>query len=113
MNTPDINEALAHIRSRVSLARELEKKAAAKLEKALPLLGKVLEAKSGQSRKVAAIARSVWNDETAVNLCDTLAGLDADVAQGVIALIAARAHMGGNADNLIRPLATKAQLYAS
>ena len=104
---------MADIRARIMRARALGKKAAADLETALPLLSKVLEARSGQGRKVAAIVRSTWNDEAKVNLCDTLAGLDADVAQGVIALISARAHMAGNADELIRPLATKAQLYAS
>ncbi len=36
------------------------------------------------------------------NLCDALAGLDANLAKAVVALIAARPCLAGDADDLLR-----------
>ena len=56
--------------------------------------------RSGQSAKVERILQSIWGGE----LCDTLSGLDPNVAQSVLAMITLRAQLGGDADALLRPL---------
>jgi len=43
---------------------------------------------------------SCWNGD----LCDALAGLDANLAAATVAMIAARAHLGGDADCLLRQI---------
>jgi hypothetical protein len=55
---------------------------------------------SGQSAKVAAILTSVVDGE----LDNALDGLDSKVAHGVVAMVAARAYLSGDADSLLRPL---------
>jgi hypothetical protein len=53
---------------------------------------------------VSRIIRSVWNGEWKTGLCDDLACLDHAIGIAVLALIAARIHMGGDADPLIRTI---------
>lgn len=83
------DDPIAELTKAVRLHRQLADQAKADLETALPVLNETLSHSSGQSAKVAVILQSVWNGE----LCDNLAGLDTKVAQAVISLIAARAHL--------------------
>lgn len=94
------NAAIAEIAKAVRLHRQLAVESKADLQAALPVLSETLSHHSGQSAKVAAILQSVWAGE----LSDNLAGLDGRVAQAVIAMIAARAYHGGDADALLAPL---------
>ena len=92
--------SIAELHSAIRLHRQLAAESIVDLEAALPVLKETLAHQSGQSAKVAAILESVWNGE----LCDHLAGLDTRIAQAVIAMIAARAHLAGDADEILRPL---------
>ena len=58
----------------------------------------------GQGRRVEELLWSAWNGDYKTGLCDSLTGLDSAIAEAVIAMLAARAHMGGDADNLLRQL---------
>lgn len=99
MNLDDVNP-IAEITKAVRLQRQLADQSKADLQAALPVLTETLSHQSGQSAKVAALLQSVWNGE----LSDNLASLDAKVAKAVVAMIAARAHLGGDADSLLCPL---------
>ncbi len=96
----NLDDPIAEISKAIRAHRQLAHQAKADLEAALPVLTEALGHQSGQSAKVAAVLQSCWNGE----LCDHLAGLDAKVAKSVVAMIAARAHCGGDADSLLRPL---------
>lgn len=87
-----------------TLGRNLAAQARADLIAVTPGLIKAIRHQSGQSRKIEAILMSLWNDEHPVNLCDGLAGLDPMLAQAAVAMIAGRAHMGGDADGLLRDI---------
>ncbi len=107
METPDTTnttDPIAELTAAISLGRQLATTARADLEAATPILVAALRHHSGQSRKIEAILLSLWNDDHAVNLCDTLSGLDSKLAQAVVAMIAARAHLSGDADDLLRPI---------
>ncbi len=108
MNLDDINP-IAEISKAVRLHRQLAEKSIADLETALPVLDETLAHHSGRSAKVAALLQSVWNGE----LCDKLASLDAKVAKAVVAMIALRAHLGGDADSLQRPLLNRKEGHQS
>lgn len=97
-STPALSDLFASARH----SRTAAQHSAVALFDASPILIRAIRGRSGQGERVAAIARSVWNGCHQVGLCDALAGLDYPVAKAVIALIAARAHMGGDADELIR-----------
>ncbi len=99
MNLDDTNP-IAEITKAVRLHRQLAEKSIADFETALPVLKETLAHQSGQSAKVAALLQSAWNGE----LCDNLASLDSKVAKAVIAMIAARAYLGGDADPLLATL---------
>ena len=74
--------------------------ARADYKSALPILRETLAHRSGQSDKVERILQSIMDGE----LCDALSGLVPDAAQCVLAMIGIRAHLGGDADDLLRPL---------
>jgi hypothetical protein len=95
-------DPIAEITAAITLGKKLATQARADLEAATPTLVNALRNHSGQSRKIEAVLLSLWNDDHAVNLCSELAGLDARLAQAVVSMIAARAHMGGDADDLLR-----------
>lgn len=102
METPDTSDPISELAAAIALGRQLATQARANLEAATPILIDALRHHSGQSAKLARILWSLWNDEHTVNLCDSLAGLDAKLARAAVALIAARAHCGGDADDLLR-----------
>jgi hypothetical protein len=83
-------------------SRESARAAKKNLEHHSMTLVKAICSGSGQSDKVLRIVRSVWNGDNQVGLCDDLCGLDHAIGEAVIALIAARIHMSGDADELIR-----------
>lgn len=97
-------DPIAELTAAVNLGRKLSAQARADLESAIPLLIQAIRHHSGQSRKIENLLWSCWNDSHQVNLCDALAGLDAKIAQAAIAMIAARAHLGGDADELLRQI---------
>lgn len=99
MNLDDTNP-IAEITKAVRFHRQLADQAKADLQAALPVLTEILSHQSGKSAKVAAILQSVWNGE----LCDNFACLDTKVAKAVVAMMAARAHCGGDADPLLATL---------
>lgn len=73
---------------------------------ALPILSEALV--SGQSAKVVTLLGSCWSGE----LCDNLASLDPKVVDAIIAMIAARAHCGRDADLLLRHLISRQERLA-
>lgn len=89
---------IAKLAAAISLHRQLAGHARANLEAATPMIVAAIRHQSGQSRKVEAILWSAWNGD----LCDMLAGLDSNLADAVIQMIAARAHMAGEADDMLR-----------
>ena len=91
---------LAELAAAIQLQRALAKQARAELETSIPILVSAIRHHSGQSRKIETILWSVWGGE----LCDALAGLDTGLAQAVIAMITARAYLGGDADGMLRQI---------
>jgi hypothetical protein len=75
-----------------------------RLTAAAPILTRAIRGGSGQGVKVRAIVWSCWNGSHFVGLCDVLCGLDVDIADAVVSLIYARAHLSGDADELIREI---------
>lgn len=102
METPDTTNPIAELTAAITLGRQLATQARADLEAATPVIIDALRHNSGQSAKLEKILWSVWNDDHQVNLCSELSGLDSKLAQAAVAMIAARAHLGGNADNMLR-----------
>lgn len=99
MNGPDPFEEIS---SEIKLSRSLKKSAGADLLKATPILQKAIATHSGQGQRARLVLLSLWNEDQSVKLCDALSGLDAKLAKALVAAIAARAHMGGDADPLLR-----------
>ncbi|MEO8614825.1 MAG: hypothetical protein ABI600_06775 [Luteolibacter sp.] len=92
---------LAALTAAIRLHKIFADKARAELIDATPILVAAIRHRSGQSRKIEIILWSCWNGENKVGLCDTLSGLDAPLAQALIAIIAARTFLGGDADDLL------------
>lgn len=104
METPN---PLAELTAGIQLAKQLASQARAELETSVPLLIEAIRHQSGQSRKIEKILWSLWNDEHQVNLCSELAGLDCKIAKAAISMIAARAYLSGDADDLLRTIIEK------
>ena len=104
METPATLDPVAELAASIKLGRQLAATAHAELEAATPILIDAIRHGSGQSAKLERILWSCWNDDHAVNLCDALAGLDAKLAAAVVSMISARAHCGGDADDLLRKI---------
>ncbi len=104
MENPTDPDPLAELTAAVTMGRNLAVQARADLVAATPGLIEAIRHQSGQSRKIEAILWSLWNDQHPVNLCDALAGLDCRLARDAVAMIAGRAHMGGDADDLLRDI---------
>lgn len=102
--TSTIIDPIAELTAAITLGRRLAAQARSDLEAAKPVLVEALRHHSGQSAKLARILWSIWSDTHTVNLCDALAGLDAKLAQAAIVMVAARAHLGGDADGLLRQI---------
>jgi hypothetical protein len=101
--THEMRAAFATARAARSRAEE----ARHNLEIQSPILLVAIRTPSGQGAKVRAILKSLWNGEPGMNeigLCDVLAGLDHELAEAILAAIAARLFLGGDADSLLRPL---------
>lgn len=98
----ETNEVLKSFFATVRVSREAATKAATELERHIPTLIKAILTYSGQSEKVVRIVRSCWNDSHKSGLCEDLCGLDHAIGEAVLALLAARIHMGGDADTLIK-----------
>lgn len=96
--------ALGELTAAVNLGRQLAAPARADLIAATPTLVNAIRHQSGQSAKLERILWSCWNDEHPVSLSDALAGLDPKLAQAAVAMIAARAHCGGDADDMLRAI---------
>lgn len=97
---PDL-DPLADLANTIRRQRELAAQARAHLIAATPVLVAAIRHGSGQSVKIEKILWSLWNDENPTSLCDALSGLDADLAVAVLGMIAARAHGGGGADDML------------
>jgi hypothetical protein len=91
-------DALAELAAAINLQRNLAEQARAALEAATPILVSAIRHRSGQSLRIETLLWSVWSGE----LCDALAGLDTKLAQAALAMIAARAHLSGDADGMLR-----------
>lgn len=98
------DEALQNFFTAARQGRILANSARAKLEEASPLLIQAIQCRSGQSAKVEEILWSVWNGDNPARLCDCLCGLDTKIGEAVLALLAARVHLGGDADSLIQKI---------
>jgi hypothetical protein len=94
--TEELHEIFAVARR----AKQRAERAAQELQQHLPTLSAAVGSESGQGAKTRQILRSLWNGE----LCDTLAGLDHELGEAIIAAISARLFMSGDADNLLRPV---------
>jgi hypothetical protein len=102
MKTHTSTDPIRELTATITLGRQLAAQARADLETATPILIEAINNGSGQSRKIETILWSLWNDDHQVNLCDSLSGLDPKLARVAVAMIAARAHMAGDADDLLR-----------
>lgn len=85
-------------------SRKLRKEAMADLLEATPMLIKAITTGSGQGQRIERLLWSTWSGQHKVGLCDDLTGLDPHLAQSALAMLAARAHMGGDADPLIKTI---------
>lgn len=102
-STPQEREAaLQSFFAATRQSRILANTSKAKLEEASPLLIQAIATGSGQGAKIEEILWSVWNGDNKTGLCNSLTGLDSNLAEAVLALLAARAHMGGDADPAIK-----------
>lgn len=104
MEPPDTTDPVAELAAAISLGRQLATQARVDLEAAVPVLIDAIRHQSGQSTKIENLLWSCWSDTHPVNLCSELAGLDSKLAQAAVAMISGRAHMGGDADGLIRKI---------
>lgn len=98
MNLDD--DPIAEISKVIRSGKKLETLVRGDFQSALAVLKDVLSHQSGQSAKIERLVEGCRNGE----LCDCLACLVPKIAQASIAMIAARAHCGGDADPLLRPL---------
>jgi hypothetical protein len=105
-DTPDINP-IRELTHAIKLGKNLADKARADLIAATPLLIAALQHDSGQSVKLERILLSCWNDDHTVNLCDALSGLGTKLARAAVSMIAARAHLSGDADDMLRNIIEK------
>ncbi|MEO5715804.1 MAG: hypothetical protein ABIT37_20160 [Luteolibacter sp.] len=96
-------DPLAELTASIHLQRDLANQARAAFEAAIPILVCAIRHHSGQSGKVERILWSAWNGE----LSEVLAGLDSQLAQAVIAMVAARAHLSGDADGMLHKIITE------
>ena len=96
----DTLDPIAELAAAIAVHRQLASRARTNLEAATPSLIAAIRHGSGQSAKVEAILWSCWNGD----LCDALTGLDASLAKAVVAMISARAHLAGDADDLLRAI---------
>jgi hypothetical protein len=97
-------DPVAELTAAIHFGKNLATTARADLKAAANVLIDALRHGSGQSAKIEKILWSVWNHDHRVNLCDALSGLDCKLAQAAVAMIAARAHMGGAAEDLLREI---------
>jgi hypothetical protein len=95
-----MNDELREIFSAARAAKQRAEEAAQELERHVPTLAAAARTESGQGEKTRQILMSIWNGE----LCDTLAGLDHDLGEAIIAAISARLFMSGDADKILRPV---------
>ena len=106
MKTTTNHDPIGELTAAITLGRQLAAQARANLEAATPAIIDAIRYHSGQSDKLERLVWSLWNDEYPVSLCSELAGLDARLAQATVAMFAARAHLGGDADDLLRKIIT-------
>ena len=99
----DTLNPIAELAAAIAARRQLAALARTELEAATPALITAIRHGSGQSAKVEAVLWSCWNGD----FCDALAGLDANLAKAVVAMISARAHLAGDADDLLREIIRK------
>ena len=99
----DTLDPIAELTAAIAARRQLAAYARTNLEAATPALIAAIRHGSGQSAKVEAILWSCWNG----HLCDALAGLDANLAEAAVAMVAARACLAGDADDLLREIIRK------
>ncbi|TAE86033.1 MAG: hypothetical protein EAZ82_12280 [Verrucomicrobia bacterium] len=109
METPEIPSSIQpdpirELTEAIKLGKTLADEARADLIAATPVLIAAIRHHSGQSAKVERVLWSCWNDDHQVNLCSELTGLDAKLARAVLAMISARTHCGGEADELLRQI---------
>ena len=95
-------DPLAELAASIRLQRQLAAKARADLESSIEVLVKAIGCGSGQAAKIERLVWSIWNDDHPVRLCDCFCGLDTNLGIAVLAMIAARIHLGGDADDLLR-----------
>lgn len=95
----------------IAVYAHLSSETEAEFQAALPCIKETLGHRSGQSFKVAAILTSLSEGK----LGEALAPLpsDPEVARGVVAMIAARAFLSGDADSLLRPLLNRKEGHQS
>jgi hypothetical protein len=107
-----MNDELREIFSAARAAKERAEQAAQELERHVPTLSAAVSCESGQGEKTRKILMSIWNGEPGMNevgLCDAFAGLDQELAEAVLAAIAARLFLGGDADAILRPIVEEIQ----
>jgi len=110
MSIPDFNPAI-ELTTAISRHRKLASQARAELDTATPLLTSAIRNRSGQSAKIEAILWSVWNDEHPISLCDALCGLDTNLGVAILAMIAARIFLAGDADDLLHQIIEKSNSH--
>lgn len=96
-----------HITDLVATMRQSSEAAAqsrADLIASTPILVNAIRQCSSQGVKVERILWALWNDDNPVALADALSSLDHDVTVAVLAMISARAHLGGNVDELLKSI---------
>lgn len=101
---PTDPDPIAELLAAVQLGRTLADQARVELTDAIPVLIDALRHQSGQSKKIENLLWSCWNDNHQCNLCSELAGLDSKLARAAVAMIAARAYCGGDADDMLRKI---------
>lgn len=97
-------DPIAELTATIKRQREFAAQARADLIAATPALLAAIRHHSGQSLKIEKILWALWNNENPTSLCDALSGLDTDLAVAVLSMIAARAHGGGEADDIFRTI---------
>lgn len=95
-------EALADFFAAARRSRQLANIAKATLEASIPILVRAIQTGSGQGRRIEELLWSCWNGQNKTGLCDSLTGLDSSIAEAAIAMLATRAHLGGDADPLLK-----------
>ena len=112
MNTTPSKETVdERLQAELLATIQLANKARVDLATAAPILIEAIRQDSFQSAKIERILWSCWRDSQQVNLCEDLTGLGSQLTKAALAMIAATAYLGSEADEQLVRIITESGSY--